>query len=138
MLQSGDLKTSDSLPPQIAILDDEACIRIALERLLRSAGFRVKAYADAINFLSNVSAEPPDALVLDLRMPGIDGFDVLMALKAIDVQVPVLVLTAEYAPVARERAMAAGAVIYLIKPVNDSDLIEGVNLALAHSKKMPN
>lgn len=120
--------------PTIAILDDEACIRTALERLLRSAGYHVRSYANPIEFLTRISTERPDILLLDLRMPELDGFEVMNALKNVQINLPTIVLTAEYSPLAQEKARAAGALAFLIKPVNDRDLFEVLSLTIIRTR----
>jgi len=70
-------------------------------------------------------------------MPEIDGFDVMDALKEVGVKLPIIILTAEYSPLAQDRAKAAGALAYLFKPVNDRDLFDAVSLALTYSKLPP-
>lgn len=115
--------------PVIAILDDEPQMRTALRRLLTCRGFRVEEYEGAQTFLASVESHPANFLLLDLHMPGINGFDVLEALHAREYSVPVIVITAHDEPGTEDRARALGAVAYLRKPVGRDSLLAAIKAA---------
>ena len=119
---------------KIAVLDDEESVRRALERLLRSAGIGVTLFACGTDFLAQVQVTVPDCLILDLQMPGINGFDVQKQLSAMNVVLPVIVITGQDTPEARARAEAGGANAYLLKPVDEGALLNAIAKASAGSR----
>ena len=96
-------------PPVIAVLDDEPQMRKALRRLLSTHGFRVEAYERGDDFLTALPSHPADCLVLDLHMPGVNGFDVLAALQSQGVALPVIVITGHDEPGTAEHTRTLGA-----------------------------
>jgi FixJ family two-component response regulator len=116
--------------PLIAVLDDEECIRRALQRLLRSAGFDVQTFATGTEFLESLGTRRPGCLVLDLHMRGMTGFDVLAALESRQLRVPTLVITAFDDETAETRVLQAGALRFMRKPIRDDDLLDAVDAAL--------
>ena len=119
--------------PLVAVLDDEPEMRKALRRLLTSRGFRVEEYECGEDLLA-ASGSDLDCLLLDLHMPGINGFDVLDALRARQIPVPVIVITAHDEPGTAERVRALDAVAYLKKPVDRDTLLSAIEAALTHDK----
>ena len=122
-------------PPVVAVVDDDADVLRALQRLLRSEGFDVLAYVSGGEFLESVDETTPDCLVLDLHMPEMTGFDVLDALHALPngkTAPPVVVLTGHDTPIGRARALAGGADAYLCKPTDADVLVRAINDAIAH------
>jgi FixJ family two-component response regulator len=121
--------------PCIAVVDDEAAVRMALQRLLRSAGLSVQAFASGATVLEFVRTERPDCIVLDLHMPGVNGFEVQDSLSQAGFRIPIVVITGHDAPEARARALAGGASAYLLKPVDDSMLLAAIDAAIAAAGK---
>jgi FixJ family two-component response regulator len=121
--------------PVVAVLDDEPEMRKALRRLLNSRGFRVQEYERGQDFLVALEMHPPDYLLLDLHMPGLNGFDVLEALLARHIPVPVIVVTAHDEPGTQERVRALGASAYLKKPVDRDDLLSAIAAAVSHKQQ---
>lgn len=115
----------------IHIVDDDESLRTALQRLLQAAGHQIKAYASAGEFLLQPPADQPGCLLLDLRMPGPSGLELQEALARHDVQLPVIFLTGHGDLATGVRAMKAGAVDFLTKPVERDTLLDAVNRALA-------
>lgn len=115
---------------RIAVVDDESSVRKALERLIRSAGMSVTAYASGDEFLAAVALAVPDCVVLDLHMPGATGFEVQTRLAQLAIRVPVVVLTGHDTPESRQRAVAGGAAAYLLKPVDERALLEAIVAAI--------
>jgi FixJ family two-component response regulator len=121
--------------PLIAVVDDEASIRKALTRLLRSAGMDVESYPSGNEFLAACANHRPDCVVLDLHMPVVDGFAVQQRLNDRKDRLPVIVITGHDLPETRARAMAAQPVAYLRKPMNDETLLDAIALALTVSSR---
>ena len=116
--------------PFIAVVDDEEPIRKALTRLLQSAGLEAEAFDSGAKFLESIPPHRPDCVVLDLHMPGINGFEVLERVAAQRTPVAVIVLTGHDKPGNAERVRALGAVNYLLKPVNDEALLDAIGSVL--------
>ena len=116
--------------PHIAVVDDEAIVRRALERLLRASGFRVTTFPSAEAFLKHMAADRPDCLVLDLHLGGMSGLCLQAALTSRGDSIPCIVITAHDDPLTQSRCLMAGAVAYLTKPFDDSELIEPIQKAL--------
>ena len=115
----------------IAVVDDEESVRKALQRLIRSAGFDVETFRSGAEFLTSMQHHEPACLVLDLHMPGVNGFDVQDELNQARVQLPVVVITGHDTPTNRTRVMNQGAAAYLCKPVDESMLLRAIIEALA-------
>jgi FixJ family two-component response regulator len=114
----------------MAVVDDDEDVRVALTRLVSSAGFAVETFASGAAFLRSVEDHEPDCLVLDLHMPEMSGFDVQGALGLSHAGVPVVVLTGHDTPESRARALQLGAKAYLCKPVNDEALLAAIGTAI--------
>lgn len=119
----------------VAVLDDEPEMRKALRRLLTCRGFRVEEYACGEDLLAALGSRPLDYLLLDLHMPGINGFDVLEAFRSRHISVPVIVITAHDEPGTAERVWALGASAYLKKPVDRDVLVSAIAAATSHDQK---
>ncbi|WP_172381374.1 response regulator transcription factor [Streptomyces sp. MNP-20] len=104
-------------PPHTVLLaEDDRAIRNALERALTLEGYRVTAVADGVQALAAAHRQPPDLLVLDVMMPGIDGLQVCRVLRAEGSRTPVLMLTARVETADRVAGLDAGADDYVAKP----------------------
>jgi len=114
----------------LAVVDNDADVRVALSRLVSSAGFEVETFASGAEFLHSIEDHEPDCLVLDLHMPEMSGFDVQEALAIARVAVPVVVITGHDTPESRRRALRLGAKAYLCKPVNDEALLAAIGAAV--------
>ena len=122
--------------PLIAVVDDDEPIRKALGRLLRSFGLKVESFPSGAEFLESLSTHKPDCLVLDLHMPGVNGFEVQDWLGESDMEVPVVIITGHDSVETRERAMKAKPIAFLRKPVNDQVLRDAIELALGHKPQV--
>ena len=118
----------------VSVVDDDASIRRSVRNLLLSLGFRVETFESAAAFLQSAQRQHTGCLVLDLRMPGMDGLDLLGHLAEAGQRIPTVILTAHGDDDARGRAMQAGAVAFLDKPFRSSALIEAVRAALRVAK----
>jgi FixJ family two-component response regulator len=114
----------------IAIVEDDARVRVALERLLQSAGYAVLSFDSGDQFFDRGAAQNLDCLVLDLHMPGMSGFDVQRQLRSEGRVVPVVVITGQDSALARERAFAGGASAYLCKPIDREELTRAIEAAI--------
>jgi len=114
----------------IHIVDDDDSLRSALQRLLAAAGYRVRTYASAGEFLLDPPAEAPGCLLLDLQMPGPSGLELQEALSRHGIVLPVIFLTGHGDLAAGVRAMKAGAVDFLTKPVERAPLLAAIERAL--------
>jgi FixJ family two-component response regulator len=120
--------------PLIHVVDDDDSLREALLRLLDAAGFEVRGYASAGEFLL---APPPDrhgCLLLDVRMPGPSGLDLQAALQRLSIGLPVVFLSGQSDVGAGVRAMKSGAVDFLSKPVEREALLDAVGRALERDR----
>jgi FixJ family two-component response regulator len=116
--------------PVIAVIDDDASVRRALQRLLQSAGFMVETFATAREFLEADDWAQTACLVLDVHLPAMSGVQLQAYLAASGVPIPIVFITAYDDVSTRERVNRAGAVAYLRKPVDQSTLIEAISRAL--------
>jgi len=118
---------------QIAVVDDEASIRKAFQRLLRSAGMDVETFPSGEKFLDAIPIIHPDCVVLDLHMPGINGFEILTRLSQSSPRFPTIVITGHDTPEAREHTIASGGFAYLVKPIDDHDLLSSIAGAISRN-----
>jgi FixJ family two-component response regulator len=114
----------------IVIVDDEESVRRALTRLILSAGFQARSFSGGKEFLDWVRANRADCVVLDLHMPTMNGFDVQTRLRTEPNRPPVVIITGHDAPESEQRALAAGAVAYLRKPVDEKVLLGAIAAAI--------
>lgn len=114
----------------VHLVDDDESLRSALQRLLTAAGYRVRTYASAGEFLLEPPVDAPGCLLLDLHMPGPSGLDLQDALKRHGVRLPVIFLTGHGDLSTGVRAMKAGAVDFLTKPVERDTLFAAVAQAI--------
>ena len=118
----------------VFLIDDDASVRKALARLIKSAGYRVLTFASASEFLDdNVACDGPACLVLDMRMPGLTGLDLQVELQKRDAIFPIIFITGHGDIPTSVKAMKAGAVDFLPKPVDDKVLLEAIKQALARA-----
>jgi len=121
--------------PIIHVVDDDAAFRTAVSRLLRAAKYEVRGYASAAEFRDSDSCAEPGCILLDLQMPGVSGFDLQQLLARMEEQLPIIFLTGQGDIPASVRAMKAGAVDFLTKPVRREALLSAVQNALAIDAK---
>jgi FixJ family two-component response regulator len=114
----------------VYVVDDDAAIRDALRSLLASMGMRVEVFGSAAEFLKSNLADAPSCLVLDVRLPGVSGLDFQAELTRANIQVPIIFITGHGDIPMTVRAMKAGAVEFLTKPIRDQDLLDAVQLGL--------
>jgi DNA-binding NtrC family response regulator len=117
----------------IHIVDDDLSVREAVGCLIRSAGWKVETFASAEEFLRTSQKNIPRCLVLDVDLPGLDGLDLQEELAKTNVQIPIVFLTGHGDIPMTVRALKAGAMDFLTKPVNGEDLLGAIRKELAHS-----
>jgi FixJ family two-component response regulator len=110
----------------IYIVDDDASVRKALARLFKASGLPVETFGSAVEFLESHKEGPSCCLVLDVRMPGMTGLDLQKKLTARGSNLPVIFITAHDDENARKQAMENGAAAWLMKPVNEDELLAAV------------
>jgi FixJ family two-component response regulator len=114
----------------ISIVDDSDSVRESLQRLMRSVGFPVNVFASAEEFLNSDRLRNTDCLILDVRLPGMNGLELQRHLANSHSEIPIIFITSYEDDEVRARALNAGAVHYFLKPFNDQDLLDAIDAAL--------
>jgi two-component system response regulator MprA len=117
------------------VVDDDAPIRRMLARTLTAEGFEAKAVADGGAALAAIEKSAPDVLILDVAMPGLDGFDVCRRVRAKGLALPVLLLTARDTVAERVAGLDAGADDYLVKPFATEELLARIRALLRRGRE---
>jgi FixJ family two-component response regulator len=128
----------DEVPTIISIVDDDASVRTATARLLRSLGFSAHAFASAQEFLLSPRLSETSCLIADVEMPGMSGVELQEYLIAHGHRTPMIFITAFPEDRIRQRVMRAGAVDFLSKPFDEPQLLECVERALTRSQDRAN
>jgi RNA polymerase sigma factor (sigma-70 family) len=115
--------------PVVHIVDDDDAVRDSLELLLRMRGYRTRAYASGERFVADVEPDAHGCVVLDLRMPGMQGGEVQATLQARDIALPIIVLTAHGDAASARAALKGGAFDFLEKPVDHDTLVATIDAA---------
>jgi FixJ family two-component response regulator len=122
--------------PTVFVVDDDAAVRKSLERLLRSEGYRSESFASADGFLERWRPDPaPGCLVLDVEMPGLDGLQLQQALHLSGAAIPIIFITGHGDIPRSVKAMKAGALDFLTKPVRDEDLFKAIQQAFSWDRR---
>jgi FixJ family two-component response regulator len=114
----------------VAVIEDDDSYRAAVQRLLKSAGFPVRSFASAEEFLSSDEQRETGCLIADIRMPGMSGLDLQSKLNSDHCPIPTIFITAHGDEKMRLQAMRAGAVKFLAKPFDGETLLGAVRVAL--------
>jgi FixJ family two-component response regulator len=122
--------------PMVFVIDDDAAVRASIQGLLKSVGLRFESFGTAQEFLSSKRPDGPSCLVLDVRLPGINGLDFQRELANTGVQIPIIFITGHGDIPMTVRAMKSGAVEFLTKPFRDQDLLDAINQALDRDRAM--
>jgi FixJ family two-component response regulator len=123
--------------PLIAIVDDDDSLRNSLENLIRSFGFRAQGFPSAEAFLSWRQARETACLIIDVRMPGMNGLDLQRQLMTRNWRVPIVFITSHVDDHAQARALEDGAVAFLYKPCREEDLLNAIETALRQTRALP-
>jgi len=118
------------LDPVVCIVDDDESVRKALSRLVESMGMRAEAFASPADFLDRAVEEQIACLLLDIQLPGMDGFELRDRTVEAGLDSPVIFITAHPDDRTRTRAKKAEAVAYLEKPFTDEALLDAIETAL--------
>jgi len=120
-----------AIPPEskVFVVDDDASVRVALGRLIRSAGLEVETFASAEDLLETWPSGPSGCLIVDVQMPGLSGLELQSELAALGSTIPIIFITAHDDPNARSRALNGGAADFLEKPFDDEELIAAIRAA---------
>ena len=110
----------------VYLIDDDESVRRAIGRLLRSAHLDVETFASAEDFLRNPMQSQNACIVIDIRMPGLTGFDLQQRLLSEGIQIPVIVISASDDVQIREHARELGAQVFFRKPVDDQALLDAI------------
>jgi FixJ family two-component response regulator len=116
--------------PTVFVLDDDAAVRASIEGLLESVGLRSETFATAQEFLRSKRTDGPSCLVLDVRLPGVNGLDFQRQLFDAGVHIPIIFITGYGDIPMTVKAMKSGAVEFLTKPYQDQDLLDAIHQAL--------
>ena len=116
--------------PMVYVLDDDASIRHSVERLVRSVGLEVRSFPSASEFLRGGPTERPSCFVVDVRMPGLSGLDLLGELTTSERAAPMVFITGHGTIPMSVRAMRDGAVNFLQKPFEDQELLDSIRQAI--------
>ena len=116
--------------PTVVIIDDDASVRESIRDLLESLGLRSESFGTAEEFLRSKRPDGPSCLVLDVRLPGVNGLDFQRRLINAGFQIPIIFITGHGDIPMTVKAMKSGAVEFLTKPFQDRDLVGAINQAL--------
>jgi FixJ family two-component response regulator len=114
----------------VFVVDDDASVREALARLVRSAGLRVESFTSAEEFLNRRREDAPSCLVLDVRLPELSGLDLQRRMVEANNEIPIVFITGHGDIPTTVRAMKAGAVEFLTKPLVEGDVLESIRHAI--------
>ena len=117
--------------PLISVVDDDDAVRKSLQSLIRSVGLTVRVFASAEEFLDSEHLPATRCLILDVRMHGMDGFELQRQLRVSHPEIPVIFITAHGNDAACSQALKDGAVAYLRKPFSEQALLNAIEAALS-------
>jgi FixJ family two-component response regulator len=132
--------TIESSPPNIGnepvvyVIDDDASVRKSLAQLFRSVDLHVEVFTSARELLQRSLPLVPSCLVIDVRLPGLSGFELHTELTKSDIRVPIVFITAHGDIPMSVRAMKGGAIDFLTKPFRDQDMLDAVTTAISRDR----
>jgi two-component system nitrogen regulation response regulator NtrX len=124
----------NAMEGRILLIDDDPGVRKVLDRILSGAGYTVHGVGDAFQALDEIDLQPPDAALLDIKMPGMDGLGLLDNLRQRGLEIPVVILTGHGDEFTSQQCLDAGAAAYLTKPPDRADLLLAVRSAVAQGR----
>ncbi|MBR0565586.1 response regulator transcription factor [Azoarcus sp. L1K30] len=122
--------------PVVYVVDDDVSVRESLSSLIRSAGMAVEVFASPFEFLAKDTLSDLSCLVLDVRMPRLDGLALQEKIAGLGREIPIIFVTGHGDVPLAVRAMKAGAIDFLNKPFDDTDLLDAISVALSRVSKL--
>lgn len=119
----------------VYLVDDDAAVRDALALLIRSIGLKARTYGDPAAFLADINGDEVGCVVLDIRMPALNGFAVQERLSAMGCSLPIILITGHGDLAQCRRAFRAGAADFLTKPIDETALIESLQTAIHRGRE---
>src|ERR1700675_1147672 len=120
--------------PTVFVIDDDDLVRASIQGMLKSVGLRSQTFGTAQEFLRSQRPEGPSCLVLEVRLPGVNGLDFQHQLIGAGIRIPVIFITGHGDIPMTVKAMKSGAVEFLTKPFRDQDLLDAINQALERDR----
>jgi FixJ family two-component response regulator len=118
----------------VFVIDDDDLVRAAIQGMLTSVGLRSETFATALEFLRRKRPDGPSCLVLDVRLPGVNGLEFQHQLVDAGILIPIIFITGHGDIPMTVKAMKSGAVEFLTKPFRDQDLLDAIHLALERDR----
>jgi FixJ family two-component response regulator len=122
--------------PTVFVIDDDTSVRASIQGLLKSVNLRSEAFATALEFLRRKRPDGPSCLILDVRLPGVNGLDFQQELADANILIPIIFITGHGDIPMTVKAMKSGAVEFLTKPFQDHDLLDAIHQALDRDRLM--
>jgi FixJ family two-component response regulator len=122
--------------PIVFVIDDDTLVRASIQGLLKSVSLRSEAFATAREFLRSTRPDGPSCLILDVRLPGVNGLDFQRELSDAGIFIPIIFITGHGDIPMTVKAMKSGAVEFLTKPFRDQDLLDAIQQALDRDQVM--
>jgi FixJ family two-component response regulator len=122
--------------PTVFVIDDDNSVRASIQGLLKSVSLQSEAFATAREFLCSKRPDGPSCLILDVRLPGVNGLDFQRELADADILIPIIFITGHGDIPMTVKAMKSGAVEFLTKPFRDQDLLDAIHQALDRDRVM--
>jgi FixJ family two-component response regulator len=125
----------EAVSPTVFVVDDDDSVRAAIQGMLKSVGLHSEAFETAQEFLRSQRSDGPSCLVLDVRLPGVNGLDFQHQLVDAGIRIPVIFITG-HGDIPMIKAMKSGAIEFLTKPFRDQDLLDAIHQALDRDREM--
>jgi len=122
--------------PTVFVIDDDDMVRAAIQGMLKSVGLQSQTFATAQDFLRSQRPDGPSCLVLDVRLPGVNGLDFQRQLAEAGLRIPIIFITGHGDIPMSVKAMKSGAIEFLTKPFRDQDLLDAIHQALDRDRVM--
>ena len=122
--------------PTVFVVDDDDLVRASIQGMLKSVGLRSETFGTPQEFLGSKRPDGPSCLILDVRLPGINGLDFQRELSNAGIHIPIIFITGHGDIPMTVKAMKSGAVEFLTKPFRDQDLLDAIHQALARDRVM--
>lgn len=131
---SNSSQSTTGVEPVVYVIDDDVSVREGLARLFRSVGLRAELFTSAHELMQRKLPPVPSCLVLDVRLPGLSGFELHAELTKSNIHIPIIFITAHGDIPMSVRAMKGGAIDFLTKPFRDQDILDAVTTAITRDR----